>query len=92
MPNVVNIVWAAGNEGYHVSRMLRNFPEPAVLDALAHQVQAAGMTSTYTEAMRRAVEIVDYHRHVAAGATICKFAHKRLQDGPAADTLNDALA
>ncbi|MGF7131359.1 hypothetical protein P3T40_002841 [Paraburkholderia sp. EB58] len=75
----VNIVWAAGNEGYHIDRALRDFPEPDVLGAVAAQVLHAGMASTYTDAMRRAVEIVEYHRHVANGATICRQAHVQLQ-------------
>ena len=75
----VNIVWAAGNEGYHIKRAMEDFPEPDVLGAVAEQVQNAGMTSTYTEAMRRAVEIVEYHRAVQKGAKICKQAHVQLQ-------------
>ncbi len=79
MLETINIVWAAGNEGYHVQRALRDFPEQRVLGALAEQVQNAGMAATYTDAMRRAVEIVDYHRQVEAGATLCKQAHTQLQ-------------
>ena len=79
MFKTVNIVWAAGNEGYHIGRALRDFPEQEVLGALAEQVQGAGLASTYTDAMRRAVEIVDYHRAVQNGTTICKQAHVQLQ-------------
>ncbi|WP_454741343.1 hypothetical protein [Cupriavidus necator] len=84
MLKTINIVWAAGNEGYHIQRALRDFPEPDVLGAVAEQIQDAGMTPSYTEAMRRAVEIVEYHRAVQNGATICKQAHVRLQQEAAA--------
>ncbi|CAJ4116151.1 Uncharacterised protein [Burkholderia pseudomallei] len=79
MLKTVNIVWAAGNEGYHIERALRDFREQDVLGALAEQVQGAGLASNYTDAMRRAVGIVDYHRAVQNGATICKQAHVQLQ-------------
>ena len=79
MLKTINIVWAAGNEGYHADRALQNFEEQDVLAALAHQVQQAGMAPTYTDAMRRAVEIVDYHRQVQRGATVCRLAHQQLQ-------------
>ena len=79
MLKTVNIVWAAGKEGYHADRAMRNFEEKDVLVALAMQVQNAGMAPTYTDAMRRAVEIVDYHRQVQRGATVCQLAHQQLQ-------------
>lgn len=76
---IVNIVWAAGSEGYHLKRAMENFSEPQVLNELARQVQAAGMTDNYIDAMRRSVEIVEYHRHVQNGATIAKNTHEHLQ-------------
>ncbi|MFZ2269269.1 MAG: hypothetical protein WAV95_16965 [Azonexus sp.] len=79
MRKTISIVWAAGSEGYHLERAMKKFPESEVLDELAQQVQAAGMTSSYTDAMRRAVEIVDYHRCVQRGTTVCKLAHVQLQ-------------
>ncbi|ALL68240.1 hypothetical protein K788_00003700 [Paraburkholderia caribensis MBA4] len=79
MSKLFHIVWAAGGEGYHAECMMRDFEEPDVLGAMAEQVLEAGLTSTYTEAMRRAVEIVEYHRAVQNGATICKRAHQRLK-------------
>ncbi len=82
MSKLFNIVWAAGSEGYHVERMLREYQEPDVLGAMAQQVLDAGLTPTYTEAMRRAVEIVEYHRAVQNGATICKKAHQQLKTTP----------
>ncbi|WP_459190561.1 hypothetical protein [Ralstonia pseudosolanacearum] len=85
MLKTINIVWAAGNEGYHIERALRDFSEPEVLGALAEQVQSAGMTATYAEAMRRAVDIVEYHRAVQQGATLCKQAHVQLQQQAAAN-------
>lgn len=78
MSKMFSIVWAAGSEGYHLERAMRKFTESDVLSALAQQVLDAGMTPSYTDAMRRAVEIVDYHRHVQQGATICKHAHEQL--------------
>jgi hypothetical protein len=79
MLNTINIVWAGGNEAYHIQRALRDFSEQQVLGALAEQVQKAKMASTYTDAMRRAVEIVDYHWQVQNGATLCRQAHVQLQ-------------
>jgi hypothetical protein len=79
MLKIVNIVWAAGNEGYHIDRALQNFDEQDVLAALAEQVQQTGMAVTYTDSMRRAVEIVEYHRQVQRGATVCRSAHQQLQ-------------
>ncbi|MGM3412077.1 hypothetical protein [Ralstonia holmesii] len=84
MFKTINIVWAAGNEGYHVERALRDFSEPEVLGALAGQVQGAGLATNYTDAMRRAVEIVEYHRAVQNGVTVCKQAHVQLQRQAAA--------
>lgn len=79
MLKIINIVWAAGGEGYHMDRALSTYTEPQVLGALADQLQNAGMSRTYTDAMRRAVEIVDYHRQIQNGATVCKAAHIQLQ-------------
>jgi hypothetical protein len=79
----INIVWASGSEGYHLERALRDYPEPQVLAALADQLLQAGMAEKYTDAMRRSVEIVDYHRNVQNGATVCKAAHAQLKRQPA---------
>lgn len=75
----LNMVWAAGSEGYHLDRALKKFDESRVLGALAQQMLAADMAPTYTDAMRRAVEVVHHHRHVQRGATVCKNAHEQLQ-------------
>lgn len=79
MKELINIVWAAGSEGYHVTTALRDFPESAVLAAIADKMQDTGLAKTYTEGMRRAVEVVEYFRHVADGATVCRQAHQKLQ-------------
>lgn len=79
MQTIVNIVWALGSEGYHVEQMLRKYPEPEVLAAVAEQLLAMKLALTYTDAMRRSVEIVEYHRFVGHGATPGKSAHKELQ-------------
>ena len=83
----INIVWASGNEGYHIERALRDYPEQQVLAALADQLVHAGMSEKYTDAMRRSVEIVDYHRNVQNGATVCKAAHAQLKHQAAANMI-----
>lgn len=75
----LNIVWAAGSEGYHLDRALKKFSEPEVLAALAQQMLAAGAAPTYMDAMRCAIEVVGLHLHVQLGATVCKNAHEQLQ-------------
>ena len=80
----IHIVWAAGKEAYHLQQCMKHYTEPKVLNAMAQELQRSGMSSTFTDAMRRAVEIVDYHRHLQNGATIARDTHDRLKrhDGP----------
>jgi hypothetical protein len=73
------IVWAAGKEAYHLQQCLKNFPEPAVLHAFAEELQNKGLAENYTHGMRRAVEIVEYQRHVQNGVTIARDVHMRLK-------------
>lgn len=84
----INIVWASGNEGYHIERALRDYPEQQVLAVLADQLVQAGMAEKYTDAMRRSVEIVDYHRNVQNGATVCKAAHAQLKQQAAGNLVS----
>ena len=84
----INIVWASGNEGYHIERALRDYPEQQVLAVLADQPVQAGMAEKYTDAMRRSVEIVDYHRNVQNGATVCKAAHAQLKQQAAGNLVS----
>lgn len=75
----IQIVWAGGSEAYHLQQAMKHFPEPYVLDALVQQLLRERIATHYADAMRRAVEIVEYHRHLQDGVTIARDAHRQLQ-------------
>lgn len=77
--SAVNVVWASGNDAYHMDRARSCFPENEYFDALAREIQQDRPDLTYRDALREATVIDDYCVQVLAGKKLGKRTHERLK-------------
>lgn len=77
--NPVNIVWAAGNDAYHLQHSRDHYPSSDYFQALAQVIQEDHPSFTYAEAMREAVAVDSYTVGVLSGQQVGKRTHDRLK-------------